>query len=168
MLTQKRWTPAQQIEQNRTQTVHIRRQSNLPQRSVHLLRCNVAGRAENGECGCEVTRAIEPLGQTKIAHQRFAPPIQQNISRFQIAMQNALLMRVLHRSRNLGHQSHCAPWLMAQSRSCIQQTAATSKLHAEERQPILALAHFVNWQNVRMIEARCGLRLAPETRQRPL
>ena len=77
-------------------------------------------------------------------------------------------MRVLHSPYHLRHQRHCSPRLVTQYRSRLQQTAPAGKLHAEKRQPIVAFAHFIDWQNVRMIEARRSLGFTPETRQRLL
>ena len=133
---------------------------------MHLLWCHVMRRAKGGECPRQVARGFKTFGETEIANQRFAPTVQQNVPRFQISMQDPLPMRVLHRTRYLRHQCHRAPWFIPQSRCRIQQTPATGKLHAEERQPIVAFAHFINRQNVRMIEARGSLCLTAETRQR--
>ena len=83
-------------------------------------------------------------------------------------MQDPLPMRVLHRLRHLRHQRHRSSRLATQCRGRVQQTAPAGKLHAEKRQPIVAFAHFIDWQNVRMIEARRSLGFTPETRQRLL
>ena len=95
-------------------------------------------------------------------------PIEQNVPRFEIAMQDAFDVRVLHRDRHLRHQHHGTAWLVAQSWRSLEQTAAASEFHAEKRQPLLVLAHFVNGQNVWMIEARRRFGFPPETRQRLL
>jgi hypothetical protein len=81
-------------------------------------------------------------------------------------MQDPLRMRVLHRSRHFRHQCDCSPRFTAQRWGRIQQAAPTGKLHAKKWQPIVAFAYFINWQNVRMIEARCSLRFTPESCQR--
>src|SRR5215469_14542257 len=81
------------------------------------------------------------------------------------AMNNSLLVRVLHRTRHFGHERNCATRIAAQCSSCFEQTAAAGKLHAEEGQPVVAFAYFINWQNVRMIEVRRSLSFAPEAHQ---
>ena len=83
-------------------------------------------------------------------------------------MQDASDMCVLHRARHLGHQRRGTARLATQSRRGFDQTAASGKLHAEERELVFALAHFINGQNIWMIEVRRRLRFAPETRQRLL
>ena len=81
-------------------------------------------------------------------------------------MENALAMRVLHGARDLRHQAHDFARIITQGRPDFLQAAARRILHAEEGHAVLALSHFVDGQNVGMIEARRGFRFAPETRQR--
>src|SRR5438445_4471253 len=81
-------------------------------------------------------------------------------------MQDPLPMRVLHRLRHLRHQRHRSSRLATQCWGRVQQTAPAGKRHAEKRQPIVTLAHLRDWQDVRMKETRCSLRLAPKTQQR--
>ena len=75
-------------------------------------------------------------------------------------------MRVLHRTRNLGHQRHDPPRIIPKAASDILQAPARCEFHAEERQAVVAFAYFVDRQNVWMIEAGCCLRFAPETGKR--
>src|SRR5262249_12472162 len=103
VFAEKRRTPSEQIEQDRSETVNVRRWSKVGRGSFGLLRCDVTGRAENGERAREIGIRIEPLCQSEIGHERFATTIEQNVSRLQIAMQNALLMRVLHGARHPGY-----------------------------------------------------------------
>ena len=56
--------------------------------------------------------------------------------------------------------------LVAERRRRGPEASAGRVLHAEKRQPILALAHLVNRNDVRMIEGGDGFRFAPETHQR--
>src|SRR5882724_898511 len=90
------------------------------------------------------------------------------VRRFQIAMQDASDMCVLHRARHPGHQRSGTARLATESRCGLDQAAASGKLHAEERKLVFALAHFINGQNIWMIEVSGRLRFAPETGQRLL
>ena len=47
---------------------------------------------------------IRPIGQSEIGQMRFAFCIQQNVSRLDVSMQNAVFMRVMHGARDLGDQ----------------------------------------------------------------
>ena len=75
-------------------------------------------------------------------------------------------MGVLQCARYLGHQRNCATRLPAQCGGRFEQTAAASKLHAKEGQPLFALAYFINRQNVRVVELGRSLSFAPKAHQR--
>ena len=163
--------PSQKIEQDRAQTIDISRRRKLcrfSQCRICLLRRNVTGRAENRQAVRKIAYAIEPCGQTKIAHQRFAVSIEQNIRRFEIAMQDASDMCVLYRARHPGHQRRGTARLAPESRSGFDQAAASGKLHTEKRELVFALAHFINGQDIWMVEVSGRLRFAPEAGQRLL
>src|SRR5207247_5399077 len=77
------WRPAgEKIEQDRAETVNVRRRCEVWSRSLCLLGCNVTGCAKNRQRACEIAHGVEPFGQPKVAHQWFAAPIEQNVSRF--------------------------------------------------------------------------------------
>src|SRR5207237_9995041 len=117
---------------------------------------------------CYLASLIEPFCETKVAHHRFAVFIKENVPRLKIAMQNSLAMRVSDAARDLRHQLHTLARLIAECR-CSASKAPTRRIfHAEKRQPVHALAGFETGKNVRMIEARAGLDLAPKPRARLL
>jgi hypothetical protein len=91
--------------------------------------------------------------------------IEQNVARFEIAMEDAFAMRVLHGPRYLSHERDAFPWIISLREASFCQAAAGRKFHAEEGQSIFALADFVDWQNVWMIKARSRLRFAPKARE---
>ena len=47
--------------------------------------------------GLQVALAPDPLGQTKVGHVRLAFAIDQDVRRFEVAVQNAVLMGVMNR-----------------------------------------------------------------------
>ena len=69
-------------------------------------------------------------------------------------------MRVLHGARDLGHQRDDPTGFVAKTTRDVQQTSAGGKFHAEEGQAVVAFAHFVDRQDVRMIQARGSFRFA--------
>jgi hypothetical protein len=48
---------------------------------------------------------FDEFGQTEVRHVRAAVTIEQDISRLEIAVQNATLMGVMNRARNRGEQT---------------------------------------------------------------
>ena len=106
VLSQKRRPASEQIEQNRAETVNISSGCETRRRSARLFGRNVTGCAENRERARKIARGVEPFGQTEIAHERFAAAIEHDVSRFQVAMQNTLDVRVLDGTRHLRHQRY--------------------------------------------------------------
>ena len=77
------WCPAgQKIKQDRAETVNVRRRCEFRSRSVCLFGRDITGCAKNRQCLRKIARGVEPFGQSEIAHQRFAVPVEQNVSRF--------------------------------------------------------------------------------------
>ena len=74
-----------------------------------------------------------------------------------------MLMRVLHSTRNFGHQPDAFARLTAKSRPIFLQAASCRILHAEKRQAVFAMADFVDGKNIRMIETGCGFSFSPKT-----
>ena len=81
-------------------------------------------------------------------------------------MEDSFAVRVLDGARDLGDERHALPRIVLQRGTDFLQTSAGREFHAEEREAVFALAHFVDGQNVRMIEARGGLRFAAEAGER--
>src|SRR5712691_1492884 len=95
---------------------------------------------------------------------RFAFRIEQNVSRFNISMQNAVFMRVMNRSGYLCDQFRRLPDRHRRLPDYFIKLAAFDELHAEIAAAI-TLAHLVNRDDARMIEARCGFRFPAEALQ---
>src|SRR4029077_18712850 len=81
-------------------------------------------------------------------------------------MQDAVLMRVLHRARYFRHQRDAFARLFAQSRADLLQAAAGGVFHDEEGEGVLSLANFMYRKNVRVIETGRLFRFALKTCQR--
>ena len=166
MRTQEWWAAGEKVEEDGAETVDIGGGFEFRGGAAGLLGRDVAGCAEEGERASEIARSIEPFGQAEIAHERFAAAIEQDVSRFQIAVENSFAVRVLDGARDFRDERNALSRLVLQRGADFLQTSARREFHAEEREAVFALAHFVDRQNVRMIEARGRLGFAPETRER--
>ena len=109
---------------------------------------------------------VEPFGQSEIGHEWFAATVEQDVSRLEIAMQNPVLMRVLHSARHFGHKPDAFARFTAQRGPGFLQAAAGRVFHAEERQPVFALADFIDGKNIRMIETGRRFSFTSKTFQR--
>src|SRR5581483_420086 len=76
VLTQKWWPARQEIEQNRPETINICARFQTCRWPLCLFRRNITRCAKHRQCPCRLVRRIKPLGQSEIAHQRFAKPIK--------------------------------------------------------------------------------------------
>src|SRR6476620_2308120 len=81
-------------------------------------------------------------------------------------MQNPVFMRVLHRTRYLGHKPNAFARFIAHSWLGFLQAAAGRVFHAKERQSVFGLTDFIDRKNIRMIQTGSGFSFTPETFQR--
>src|SRR5439155_18315995 len=96
----------------------------------------------------------------------FAATVEQDVSRLEIAMQNRVLMRVLDSMCHFGHKPDAFAQFVAQSRLSFLQAPPSGVFHAEERQPVFALADLIDGKNIRMIETGRRFSFTPKTFQR--
>src|SRR5215468_9307167 len=93
---------------------------------------------------------------------RFALCIEQNGPRFNVAVQNAMLVCVVNGARHLGDQFHRASRRHRFTPDYFIELSAFDEFHAEVTGAI-ALADFVNRNNPWMLETGGSFRLATET-----
>ena len=89
--------------------------------------------------------------ETKVGKVRFACDIQQNVSRFDIPMQNPVLVRIVHGARQLGDKLRCATNRHRFAPNDFVQLAAFDQTHAEIT-TTLALANFVDRNDGWMVQ----------------
>src|SRR5215475_10592607 len=88
---------------------------------------------ERSQRSCKIVVFVQQFGQTEIADKRLISIVQQNVSRFNIAMEHSAAMSVLDGTRDLGHQLHAPPRFVAQRSHVLMQTSLFRELHAEKR-----------------------------------
>ena len=93
---------------------------------------------------------------------RLAVFIQQDVSRLDVAMQNSMLVRELHRARNFYQQFRCAPWRHRRAADYFVELTAFDEFHTEVARSV-AFADFVDRNNLRMLQACCRFRLVTKT-----
>jgi hypothetical protein len=94
------WRPAgQQLVQHRPQAVHVRRRRQLLASAGRLLRRHVRRRADDGPRLRLARASTDALGQAEVGDVRLAVFVEQDVGRLQVAVQDAALVRVVHRPR---------------------------------------------------------------------
>ena len=92
---------------------------------------------------------------------RFTVCVEQNVPRFDVPMQNAVFMRVMHGAGHFRDKFHRLPDRHGSAPDNFIKLAAFHELHAEVTGAI-ALADFVNRNNAWMFEAGGRFRFQPE------
>src|SRR5436189_805494 len=164
--TQEWWTSGKYVEQNCAETVNIGSWGKIDGSVAGLFGGNKTRGSERSQRSCKIVVPVQQLRQTEIADKWLASIVEQNVSRFDIAMEHSAAVSVFDGTRDLYHQLHALPRLIAERSNVLAQTSLLRELHAEKRQAVLAFAHFINRKDVRVIKTGHRLRFSSETLQR--
>src|ERR1051326_8705861 len=93
---------------------------------------------------------------------RFAACVEQDVSRLDVAMEDSVLVRVVHRARHFGYYFRRPPPRYRRSAYDFVKLTAFDKFHAEIARSI-TLAHLIDGNDKRVIEACGGCRFASKT-----
>ncbi len=109
----------------------------------------------------ELAVAVDATDQSEVDHERLAAVVDQDIGRFQIAVQDSALVGVLHRVGDCRHQLGRRPRLL-EFREPLREISPLDELHAEEATAVL-FADVVDRHDIGMIELgdRLGLVAKP-------
>src|SRR5262245_13316749 len=91
----------------------------------------------------------------------FTVCIEQNVPRFDVPMQNSVFMRVMNSPRQLRDEFRRRPDRHRLALQYLIKLSAFDKSHAEVASAV-ALAHFIDWYDARMIQAGGSFRFATE------
>ena len=106
-------------------------------------------------------RRAERLGQAEIGDVRLAGGVHQDVRRFDVAMEDAALVGVMHRPRDQRHEASRFSRSVAQSGEGSGQAAALNELHCEVVLTLM-FADLVDRDNVGMVEQGGGLGFSAE------
>jgi hypothetical protein len=87
---------------------------------------------------------------------RFAFGIDENVARLNVAVQDAVFMRVMHGARQLRDEFRCTASRYRSAFCHFIELPAVDEFHAEVART-LAFAHIVNRNNAWMIQVGCRL-----------
>src|SRR4029077_5849299 len=118
---QKWWTSSKDGEQNCAETVNIRSWRKVGGCTTGLFGGNKTCSSERSQRSRKIVVPVQQLRQTEIADQWLASIVDQNVSRFDIAMEHSAAVSVFDCTRDLRHQLHASAWLVAKrSRVLVQ------------------------------------------------
>src|SRR5215469_16418132 len=121
----------QQLIKNRAKTVDVCHAGDSRVVAHCLFWRHVTRRAQHFHCPRDRTFCFDKSSQTKIGQMRFAFPIEQNVPRFDITMENAVLVSVMHSTRDSRDEFGCSvDWHRLSPNDCIE-LPPLDKFHAE-------------------------------------
>src|SRR5438874_13043072 len=127
-----------------------------------LFRRHVTRRAQHLQRARDRTLCLDQSRKTKIGEMWFDLCVEQDVSGFDVSMEDTALMRIMNGPGQLGDQFRC---VTERHRFALRdgiELAAVHQSHTEVTGAI-ALPHFVNGNNTRMLEAGGSFCLQTET-----
>src|SRR6185437_7414040 len=141
-----------QVEQNCAKTVNIGSRRKIDGCVTGLFGGNKTCGSERSQRPCKIVVPVQQLCQTEIADQWLTSIVEQNVSRFDIAMEHSAAVSVFDSARDLCHQLHTFARLVAKRSRVLVQASLLREFHAEKRQAVLAFADFINRKDVWVIQ----------------
>ena len=154
--------PGHQMVEKRAQAVHITGHGDLRIAAGHLFSCGVTGRAEHLAGQRSTFRTAEHFGQAEVGDPRPVLFVNNHIGGLEVAVQDAALVRVVHRPGQQPQDLRGAAGRQRPAAANLRQVAAGHQIH---RVVWLAvhLAVVVDRDDVRVLQAggRGGFQLKP-------
>jgi hypothetical protein len=113
---------------------------------------HVTGRAQNFHGARHRAFCLDQPRQPEVGQVRFTFLIEQYVSRLDVAMEDAVFMRVMDGSSDLRDKLRRLPDRHRLALDHFVKLAALDKLHAEVALAI-TLAHFMDWNDTGMLQA---------------
>src|SRR5213595_3649482 len=153
---------SEQLVKDCAESVNICRASDARVISHRLFRRHVTRSAQNFHRARDGAFGFHQSCEPKIGEMWFALCVEQDVSGFDISMEDAALMRIGNGAGQLGDQFRC---VTDRHRFALRdgiELAALHQSHAEVTGAI-SLADFINWNDARMVETGGGFCLQTET-----
>src|SRR6266513_4659933 len=146
---------SEQLVKHCAQPVDIRGASDTRVISHRLFRRHVTWSAQNFQRARDRTLCLDQSRKTKIGEMWFALCVEQDVSGFDVSMEDTALMRIMNCPGQLGDQFRC---VTGRHRFALRdgiELAALHQSHAEVT-GAAALPYFVNRDDARMLETGGG------------
>src|SRR5438477_11265967 len=142
----------QQLVKHRAESINICRASDSRVISYRLFRRHVTRRAQHFHRARDRTLCFDQSRKTKIGEMWFALCVEQDVSGFDVSMEDTALMRIMNCPGQLGDQFRC---VTERHRFALRDGIELAPLHQSHAEVTgaIALPHFVNGNNTRMFEA---------------
>jgi hypothetical protein len=160
----------EQLVEQHTERVHVRARVDVAR--VDLLGAHVGGRADElarlRQQRVRLEAALDRLGDAEVDHLRLRATVDlrdQHVGRLDVAVDHALVVRVLDRFANLDEQAQAFGRAQLLGCAVLVEMAACDELHREVRPSIVGLARVQDLGDAGMFHQRERTALGVETRQ---
>ena len=157
----------QQLEEDHPQGVHVGALVDGGGVGGHLLGAHVAGRAEQlaglGQAGRGQQVGVGGAGHAEVEHLRLAGLVHQDVGGLEVAVDDALVVGVLHRVAHPRQQLQAGRRASAAvAAGVLVQGQAADELHGEERLAVLGQPGLVDLGDAGVVQPAEDLRLVGE------
>ena len=149
----------EQTIQDRAESIHIGRRDRL---AAQLLGRHVARTSQHFTGSRELRASLDGNREPEFREMRFSRRIDQDVRRFQVAVQHARPVCVLHGPGHLRHQERGFARRRSPPRRVDGEILAFDQIHRVKWPPLMP-ADFMNGDNVWMMKPRGVSRLAQKT-----
>ena len=159
--SRERRTAREQVVEQRAQRIDVAARTDFAELLRGLFGRHVARRTKRLTAHGQVRAVRQLFGQTEVGDARLVERINEHVGRFEVAVQHAALMGIVD---GLCDLFYVPRRLFGRQRSCAYEIGKIVPLDEIHREIGLAfrLAHFVDTDDVRMLETRRCLRLRTE------
>ena len=159
-----------QLEQDHPQGVHVGALVDGGGIGSHLLGAHVAGRAEQlaglGQAGPVEKVGVSGVGHAEVEHLRLSRFLDEDVGGLQVAVDNALIVGVLHRVAHPRQETHAGGEVEAVSIGVLVQGQPADELHCEERLAVIGEAGLVDLRDAGVVQSAQDLGLVGEALER--
>jgi len=161
VLADERRGSREQVIEHRAERIDIAGSAHLSAPHAGLFGGHVVGRAKNLTRHGDIRLCLDLFREAEVRHVGHASGIDQDVRRFEVAMQDPLLVRVVD---GLGDGFHPFGRAPRRNRCLAERLAKILPLNVVHREVVKALvfADFVDPYDVRMLQAGRGSRLGLE------
>ena len=78
---------------------------------------DVTGGAEDRQRPSELAGGVEPFGEAEVAHEGFAAGVEENVPRFEVAVEDAFGVGILNGTRDFGDKGNALARVVSQGRA---------------------------------------------------
>ncbi len=165
-LALERRPPRQHLVKDGAQRVDVGEGPDLPGAAAGLLRCHVAGRADQVARLRPAGRVVQVLGQAEVGDLGRAVGGEQDVGRLQIPVDDTALVGAMDRAGQKGRSPGGVPGRLRTAVETLGQAVAGHELHREEGSALPG-ADLVDLDNVGVLEPGDQAGFGFEAGQRP-